>query len=97
MGIHMDKQFNKAFPPPPEGRGLHADKTMKVGVFTDALTSESKKKLILDSNFGQEFMTLYQRYRTNMHIVNVAELMHKMELLHDTYEGELMKIRRKGE
>ena len=70
---------------------------MKVGVFTDAITSESQKKLILDSNFGQEFMALYQRYRTNMHIVNIAELMHKMELLHDTYEGELMKIRRKGE
>lgn len=70
---------------------------MKVGAFTDALASESKKQLILDSNFGQEFMTLYQRYRTNMHIVNVAELMHKMELLRDTYEVELMKIRRKGD
>ena len=49
------------------------------------------------TNFGQDFMDIYQSHRLDMHIANIAEMIEKMEKLYSEYHYERTKIRRKNE
>lgn len=67
---------------------------IKIAEFNDECITFDKKYLVLMTNFGQEFMEIYQKYRMNMNIVNMAEMIEKLEELYAKYEYEITRIRR---
>lgn len=69
---------------------------IKIAEVNEELNSIDKKYLVLNNNFGQEFIEKYEHYRMNMHIANMTEMIEKMEKLYAKYNYEKMKIRRKN-
>jgi hypothetical protein len=70
---------------------------IKIAEFNDECTSTAKKRLVLMANFGQNFINLYEQHRLDMHIVNMTEMIKKMELEYEQFAYERLKIRRKNE
>lgn len=67
---------------------------IKIGEFNDECIPTEKKYLALVANMGQEFISLYQTHKNNMHISNILKMLEKMDYLYNEYDYERTKIRR---
>ena len=67
---------------------------IKIAEFNNELTCRNKNYLVLWANFGQAFLELYERYRIDTDIVNMGEMINKMEALYQEYDYELLNVRR---
>ena len=68
--------------------------SLKIGEFNNECTPEAKKLLMLDMKFGREFVETYENVRDNLHIMNVANMIDKMERLFREYDKEKFRIKR---
>ena len=68
---------------------------MKMAEFDKEFVKKfDKRYFILRTNFGREMLSVYEKYRSDMHIANVMKMLEKMEQLYTEYEEELIKIGR---
>ena len=68
---------------------------MKMAEFDKEFVKKfDKRYFILRTNFGREILSVYEKYRSNMHIVSVLEMLGKMEQLHTEFQEELSKFGR---
>jgi len=47
--------------------------------FNDDLCSKTKDEIVLFINYGSEMLSIYKQHRDSLHIVNVVEMLKKME------------------
>lgn len=67
---------------------------IKIAEFNDELNSFDKKHLILVCNSGQEFISLYEKYRDYMSIDNIAEMIKEMENIFYKYNYKKFNLKR---
>lgn len=53
-----------------------------------------KRYFIARINFGREMLSVYEKYRSNMHIVSVMKMLEEMEQVHTKFQEELSKLGR---
>ena len=63
--------------------------------FSDEITHATKKEIVLTLNYGGEMLDLYRRYRDDMHIKNVVDLLEQMEVLFREYSYAVYSAKRK--
>jgi len=80
---------------------LNADiltpETSSIGVyatFHEGLTRQTKKEISLAINYGGEMLQIYERNRNNFHVVNVVEMLKKMEDIFSKFDYERFAARR---
>ena len=68
---------------------------MKIAEFDKEFVKNfDKKYFILRTNFGLEMLSVYVKYRSNMHIASVMKMLEEMEQLHTEFQEELSKLGR---
>lgn len=68
---------------------------MKMAEFDKEFVKKfDKKYFILRTNFGRDILSVYEKYRSNMHIASVMKMLDEMEQLHTKFQEELSKLGR---
>ena len=68
---------------------------MKIAEFDKEFVKKfDKRYFILRINFGREMLSVYEKYRSDMHIAHVMKMLEKMEQLHTEFQEELSKLGR---
>ena len=66
---------------------------MKMAEFDKEFVKKfDKRYFILMTNFGREMLSVYEKYRSDMHIANVMKMLEKMEQLHTEFKEESSKL-----
>ena len=66
---------------------------MKMAEFDKEFVKKfDNRYFILRTNFGREMLSVYEKYRSNMHIVSVMKMLEEMEQLHTEFQEELSKL-----
>jgi len=76
---------------------LIAPETSSIGVyatFSDGLTRQTKREISLAINYGSEMLQIYEMNRNNLHVVNVVEMLEKMEEVFKKFDCERFEVRR---
>jgi len=64
--------------------------------FSEEISKEVVKKMVLSMNYGDEFIKVYEGYRSNMHIGNVLEMLKELEDIYGEYSKELYTNQRRA-
>lgn len=62
--------------------------------FNDGLTRQTKKEIVLAINYGQEMLNIYEANRNNLHVVNVVDMLKKMEEVFSKFSYDRFEARR---
>jgi hypothetical protein len=62
--------------------------------FSDEISKDAIKKLVVSLNHGSEFIKIYKEHRTNPHIENVVDMLKLMEDVYRKYDEELYALKR---
>jgi hypothetical protein len=63
-------------------------------VFNDDLNPAEMKKIIANLNYGNDMLLIFKQYRDNLHIMNVIEMITRMEEVFRKYDYEMFEIRK---
>jgi len=62
---------------------------IEIATFSDELCEDVKKNIISIVNHGEEMLKIYSKYRDNMHICNIVDMLDKMEQVYKKYDNDI--------
>ena len=65
------------------------DPKIEIAEFTNVLKRCDQKSLVVTLNNGDDMLRLYQKYRDNLHINSVVELLEQMEEVYQKWNYEM--------
>lgn len=60
-------------------------------------TNRAKNNFIINHNFGEEFLNIYEKHRKSFHISNVMKMLEEMEEVWGKYSYEKFENTRKND
>jgi hypothetical protein len=66
---------------------------MELATFSDDLCEDVKKHIVSRANHGDHMLRVYSTYRDNMHIVNIVDMLEKMEKIYHNYNDEVYQAK----
>ena len=57
-----------------------------LATFSKGISNATKKHYLNTMNYGDEMLMVYRRYRDNMHIENMVEMIREMEKIFQDYD-----------
>ena len=70
---------------------------MPIAEFSEGYSKQGVKTIVANLNYGSEMLSIYKKYRNSLHIVNVVEMLNKMEEVYQRFDTETYEIKRSNE
>lgn len=67
-----------------------------VATFSDEYHERAKRQLIINHDCGLEMLYAYEEHRDNMHILNVCDMLKKLEEIYSKYSYQTYENRQKN-